>query len=155
MTKTLITLDPEYIPWEDTDNLVPLIRRSNPLILLAMFVLVGGGYLGVRAVVSNSLMFGGGGEPPASTVGEVAISPPVDVAPTAMPTGIATLPPATFSGRAGAVGVRYSSSVMYLPCETWGRAEDQSLSTAEGPLIDYEDRLVIWCDGNKIEVPSE
>jgi hypothetical protein len=159
--RTIVTLDSEYDATRDAENLISLVRRRRPGMIISALLFVGamgflvlrGGGLGLSLNPAALLPFGGSDLDALPVAdGSESATGSVELTPTPTPT---PLPAPVFERRAGYLGIVRERSVAYLPCETWGRAEDQALPTDEGPLIDYEEGLVIWCDGNRIEVPHE
>lgn len=152
--RTLVTLDPEYIPWAPSAPEVKLRRKRNKFVSAALpivmgILVIGGIWLFVnRGTLSQGDGVGtaatstvAGGTATDSREGEsVAASPaPADV---------------LSVGRPGALALRRGNSVTFLTCATYTAtvgAQVYAGNTAGGPVINCGDLTTeVMCDGAAI-----
>lgn len=146
--RVVISLDPEYVPWENTDDsIVRLRRKKRPGVAIAFALLVPV-VIAVAVFILPELQQTDSAPPPVETV-EVEVAD-------GQPTPDATVPPTAtpdlFAGRAGSLGLRFGDqSISFFPCNqytvTVGAALPQRGDTRGGPVIIVERYPVeVWCD---------
>jgi hypothetical protein len=144
--KTVITLDPEYIPWEPGAPVVKLRRKRHKTLQVVLpllaFVLLCGGVA----------LFGGaqGKTPPVAPVADVTPVPTAAGTPVALPT-----PALLTRGQPGRVAVIRGNSVSFFTCATFVvRAGETVLAqgeTGDGPIVDVSEQQ----QGVSVECESE
>ncbi len=151
--RTLVTLDPEYIPWAPSAPEVKLRRKRNKLsaaLPIVMGILVIGG---IWLFVNRGTLSQGDGVGTAATstvAGGTATAPREggEVAASPAPAEVLT------TGRPGALGLRRGNSVTFLPCATYTAtvgAQVYAGKTDTGPVLACGDITVeVVCDGSNI-----
>jgi hypothetical protein len=141
--KSIITLDPEYIPWEPGNPVVRLRRKKNKALLailgIGFFVMVFGG--GLFFAQQNSAL---------GTPAPDLVAAPV---PTARPTPVAQPTPALLAqGQPGKLAVIRGLVVSFFPCATYSVRAGETVigagDTASGPIIDVTNygEVTIECE---------
>jgi hypothetical protein len=144
--RVVISLDPEYVPWENTDDsIVRLRRKKRPGVAIAFALLV--------PVVIAAAVFA---LPHLQQTTDSTPPPTVEEVADGQPTPAATVPPTPtpdlFAGRAGSLGLRFGdASITFFPCNTYtvtlGAAPPQRGDTHAGPVVLVERYPVeVWCD---------
>lgn len=148
--RTLVTLDPEYIPWAPSAPEVKLRRKRNKFVTAALpivmgILVIGGIWLFVNR---GALSQGDGVDLPATSA--VAGDSTIDsregesVAASPAPADVLT------AGRPGALGLRRGNTVTFLPCATYTATVGTQVyagETSTGPVISCNDITVeVICD---------
>lgn len=129
--KTVITLDPEYIPWEPGAPVVRLRRKRNKA--LAAVLSIGFMFVIVGALVIVNSQRHTPGEPVEALV--AATQPAEQATPVAVPT-----PALVTRGQPGRLAVVRHNVVSFFVCDTFAVRSGEALleagDTANGPIVD-------------------
>ena len=165
MAKTVVNLDPEYIPWEVQEERVRRRRRKRlppqakaVVTVVAVLLLVGGGILAViyqpwkqlpaEVVGSSPAPEAGGGEEDVA-----AGNPAADSSPLPTPT---RPPKDLLKGRPGSLGLLDGLAVTYLPCSPFTVTTQAGATvgtTEDGPVVNVTgEDFILECDGQVVDL---
>jgi hypothetical protein len=141
--KTVITLDPEYIPWEPGNPVVRLRRKRNKTLAAVLGI-------GFAVVICGGMAYLGSQQ-------KAITEPPHDLAAAPVPTAMATpgaipTPALITRGQPGRLAVMRGNVVSFFPCETYmiraGETIVETGDTENGPVVDVtgHEEVVIECE---------
>lgn len=147
--KTVITLDPEYIPWEPGAPVVRLRRKRNKTLAAILGV-------GFCVLICGGMLFFAQQKQQAVTPPDLVDAAPV---PTALPTlGILPTPALITQGTPGQLAIQRGNVVSFLPCTIYRVRNGDAVivaegDTASGPIVDVSDQqgVRIECENQVFE----
>ena len=128
--RVVISLDPEYVPWENTDDsIVRLRRKKRPGVAIAFTILV-------PVLIAAAVFI----LPKLQQTDSTPAPQPTEVAVAHAQSPIATPTHDLFAGRAGSLGLRFGdNSITFLPCSIYTATVAGQIfagDTTAGPVIE-------------------